>query len=71
MEHWWNEIDREKAKYSGKNLSQCHFVHNKSKMTNPVLRGERPATNRLSQCTATAYPYRVFMTVISISCRMT
>ena len=27
MEHWWNEIDREKPKYSGKNLSQLHFVH--------------------------------------------
>jgi hypothetical protein len=27
MEHWWNEIDREKPKYSGKNLSQFHFVH--------------------------------------------
>jgi hypothetical protein len=32
MEHPWNEIDREKPKYSGKNLSQCHFVHHKSHM---------------------------------------
>jgi hypothetical protein len=32
MEHRWNEIDREKPKYSGKNLSQCHFVHHKSHM---------------------------------------
>jgi hypothetical protein len=32
MEHRWNEIDREKPKYSGKNLSQCHFVHKKSHM---------------------------------------
>jgi hypothetical protein len=30
MEHRWNEIDREKPKNSGKNLSQCHFVHHKS-----------------------------------------
>jgi hypothetical protein len=30
MEHWWNEIDRGKPKYSEKNLSQCHFVHHKS-----------------------------------------
>jgi hypothetical protein len=29
-EHRWNEIDREKPKYSGKNLSQCHFFHHKS-----------------------------------------
>jgi hypothetical protein len=28
----WNEIDRGKPKYSGKNLSQCHFVHHKSHM---------------------------------------
>jgi hypothetical protein len=32
MEHRWNEIDRGKPKYSGKNLSQCHFVHHKSHM---------------------------------------
>jgi hypothetical protein len=32
MEHWWNEIDRIKPKYSEKNLSQCHFVHHKSHM---------------------------------------
>jgi hypothetical protein len=32
MEHRWNEIDRGKPKYSGKNLSQYHFVHHKSHM---------------------------------------
>jgi hypothetical protein len=32
MEHQWNEIDRENPKYSGKKLSQCHFVHQKSHM---------------------------------------
>jgi hypothetical protein len=32
MEHRWNEIDRGNPKYSGKNLSQCHFVHYKSHM---------------------------------------
>jgi hypothetical protein len=32
MENGWNEIDRGKPKYSGKNLSQCHFVHHKSHM---------------------------------------
>jgi hypothetical protein len=32
MEQQSNEIDREKPKYSGKNLSQCHFVHHKSHM---------------------------------------
>jgi hypothetical protein len=56
IEHRWNEIDREKPKYSRKNLSQCQFVHHKSHMDwpgiEPSLRGERPATNRLSHGTA-------------------
>jgi hypothetical protein len=30
MEHWWNETDSGKLKYSEKNLSQCHCVSHKS-----------------------------------------
>jgi len=26
MEHWWNNINRGKLKYSGYNNSHCHFV---------------------------------------------
>jgi hypothetical protein len=26
MEHWWNATDKEQSKFSGENLSQCHFV---------------------------------------------
>jgi hypothetical protein len=52
MEHRWNETDRGKPKYPGKNLSQCHFVHQKSHTDcpgiEPDFRGERSATNRLS-----------------------
>jgi hypothetical protein len=32
MEHRWNEIERRKPKYLGKNLSKCHFVLHKSHM---------------------------------------
>jgi hypothetical protein len=54
MEHQWNEIDRGKPKYWRKKLSQCHFVHHKSHMNDPDLRGGMPATNRLSHGTALA-----------------
>jgi hypothetical protein len=37
MEHRWNEIDKEKWKYSEKNLSQCHFVDQKSHMDHVSL----------------------------------
>jgi hypothetical protein len=37
MEHRWNETDRGKPKYSGKNLSQCHFVHHKCHMDWPGI----------------------------------
>jgi hypothetical protein len=32
MEHQWNENDRGKEKYSGKNVSQCNFVNHKYHM---------------------------------------
>jgi hypothetical protein len=52
----WNW--RGKPKYSGRNPSKCHFVHNKSYTeSNPGLRGERPATIRLSHGTAKIYCY--------------
>jgi hypothetical protein len=56
MEHRWNEIDGGKPKYSGKNLSQCYFVHHKSHMdwlgSNPGLRSYRRLLSALSHRTA-------------------
>jgi hypothetical protein len=58
MGHRWNEIDREKPKYSGKNLSQYHLSTTNPTWidpeSNPGLRDERPATNPLNH--GTAYP---------------
>jgi hypothetical protein len=53
---WWNDTDRGILKVWEKNLSQCHFTHNKSTRTDlgthPSLCGERPVTNHLNHCTA-------------------
>jgi len=52
MEYWWNDTDREKPKYSEKNLSHYHFVSNKYDMPwpgiGPLLCSDRPATDCLS-----------------------
>jgi hypothetical protein len=39
VEHWWNDFDRGKRKYSKKNLSECNCVHHKSHVERP--RSER------------------------------
>jgi hypothetical protein len=48
--------NRGKPKDSEKNLSQCHFIYNKSHWiypgANPGRRDDRQATNRLSHGTA-------------------
>jgi hypothetical protein len=48
-EHWWNGSDGGKANYSGKNLSQCHCVHQILHTgwpeINPDFHGARPANN--------------------------
>ena len=31
-EHWWNDTDSRKTKYSEKYLSQCHFIDHNSQM---------------------------------------
>jgi hypothetical protein len=37
MEQWWNDTDMVKLKYSEKNLSQHHFVHQKSHIEWPGI----------------------------------
>jgi hypothetical protein len=58
MDQQLNEIDKGRPKYSGINLSQCHFTYTNPTRTdlgsNPGLRGERLATNRLSHGTTKA-----------------
>jgi hypothetical protein len=59
IEHPWNEIDKGKPKYSGGGGETCPSATLSTKIptwtdpgSNPGLRGERPATNRLSHGTA-------------------
>jgi hypothetical protein len=39
IEHRWNEIDRGKPKYSGKNLSQCTLSTTNPTWTDPIKPG--------------------------------
>jgi hypothetical protein len=41
-ERRWNKTDRENPKYSGENLSQCHFVHQNSHIDQPGLEPRPP-----------------------------
>ena len=47
-ERWWNGSGRGKSMFSEINVSQLSFIHYKSRMivvvSNPGLRGEKPAT---------------------------
>jgi hypothetical protein len=56
MEHWWNDTDRRNPNHSEKHLSHFHFVVHRSpqsgKVSNPYLRSDRPATNRVNHGTA-------------------
>jgi hypothetical protein len=46
--HRWNEIDWGKPKYSGKTLSQCHFVHHKSHKSRDRTRASAVGGRRLT-----------------------
>jgi hypothetical protein len=64
MEHRWNEIDRGKPKYSGKNLSQYHFVHHKSYMDWPGIEPGPPrweAGHCLSHGTALNFKFQKYL----------
>jgi len=46
VDYWWNETEKGKLKYLGRNLTQCHFVHHKFQMdgckTEPLLQWHNP-----------------------------
>ena len=52
MEHWGSDNDRERRKYSEKNQFQRHLVRHTlvrtETVSNPGLRGQRPASSILS-----------------------
>jgi hypothetical protein len=64
MEHQWNEIDRGKPTTRGKTclpvpLCPPQISHGLDLGSNPGIRGDRPATNRLSHGTANFLPWLV------------
>jgi hypothetical protein len=68
MEQWWNDIFAGETEVLGENLpSATLFTTNPTWIdpgANPGLRGERPATNRLSHGTAFCYLFSLFVLII-------
>jgi hypothetical protein len=46
--HLWNDTKNETHKYSGKTVSQCHFVHHKSHKDRPQIESGPPLRKALS-----------------------
>jgi hypothetical protein len=61
MEQWWNDIFARETEVLGENLPSATLSTTNPTWidagSNPGLRGERPATNRLSHGTALLYTY--------------
>jgi hypothetical protein len=69
MEHRWNEIDRKKTEVLGGKTcpSATSSITNPTGTglgSNPVLRGDRPATNRLSHGTAYTLFYKCVVSAV-------
>jgi hypothetical protein len=66
MEHRWNAINRGKPKYSGKSLSQFHFVHDKSHVYWPGIEPGPAVGGRRLTAWAMARPIFSVNTVLTI-----
>jgi len=54
MRHWWDDPDKENAKYAERNVFRCHLLHYNSYKDWPGTESvpQRSATNRLIHGTA-------------------
>jgi len=59
MEHWWNDSDGGKQKYSDTNLSQSHLVHHKSNTNRPDIYRTSLAIKQDRKCTGNVKSWRV------------
>jgi hypothetical protein len=63
MEQWWNDIFAGETEVLGENLPSATLFTANPTWIDPGLRGERPATNRLSHGTAVLVTTDVYLYV--------
>lgn len=66
MEHWWNSNDKENLKYSGSNLSQCHFMQQKSYLNFLELKPDLDSEKAATYCLTYGATAHVFNSSVSL-----
>jgi hypothetical protein len=70
MEQWWNDTDRRKLKYLHINMSQYHFVHQKSHMELPGIEPGPESLHMMMMMTVSTTMMIMMIIIIITYCRI-